>query len=214
MYSKEPKIAETIKEYNLYYKKNKLQKNKYTQYYKRWLRNISRYSNAPVSSKISNSSNQWECVGPWDFDQFAESRSYAPGASHIYTIEQSISNPNILYAGTATAGAWKSYDKGDNWELITSEISLNSVYAIEIDFTNPDIIYISGNEKLYKSTNSGTSWSIIGNTSFTNLSHSIKDIKLNPDNNQILYVASNQGLFKSIAVSYTQSDAADELHIV
>ena len=75
---------------------------------------------------------------------------------------------------------------------------MNSVYAIEIDFTNPDIIYISGNGKLYKSTNSGTSWSIIGNTSFTNLSHSIKDIKLNPDNNQILYVASNQGLFKSI----------------
>ena len=198
MYSKEPKIAETVKEYNLYYKKNKLQKNKHTQYYKRWLRNISRYSNAPVSSKISNSSNQWQCVGPWDFDQFAESRSYAPGACHIYTVEQSISNPNILYAGTATAGAWKSYDKGNNWELITSEISLNSVYAIEIDFTNPDIIYISGNGKLYKSTNSGSSWSIIGNTSFTNLSHSIKDIKLNPDNNQILYVASNQGLFKSI----------------
>ena len=45
MYSKEPKIGETIKEYNLYYKKNKLQKNKHTQYYKRWLRNISRYSN-------------------------------------------------------------------------------------------------------------------------------------------------------------------------
>ena len=137
----------------IYTIKKNYKKKKHTQYYKRWLRNISRYSNAPVSSKISNSNNQWQCVGPWDFDQFAESRSYAPGACHIYTVEQSISNPNILYAGTATAGAWKSYDKGNNWELITSEISLNSVYAIEIDFTIPDIIYISGNGKLYKSTN-------------------------------------------------------------
>ena len=198
MYSDEPKISKTINEYNSYYKKNNLKKNKHTQYYKRWLRNISRYSNAPASTNNISSSNKWECVGPWDFDQFAESRSYAPGSSHIYTVEQSISNPNILYAGTATAGAWKSYDKGNNWELITSEISLNSVYAIEIDFTNPNIIYISGNGGLYKSINSGASWNIIGNTSFTNLSHSIKDIKLNPNNNQILYIASNEGLFKSV----------------
>ena len=108
MYSDEPKISKTINEYNSYYKKNNLKKNKHTQYYKRWLRNISRYSNAPASTNNISSSNKWECVGPWDFDQFAESRSYAPGSSHIYTVEQSISNPNILYAGTATAGAWKS----------------------------------------------------------------------------------------------------------
>ena len=47
---------------------------------------------------------------------------------HVYTVEQSISNPNILYAGTAITGAWKTTDKGDNWNLITREISLNGVY--------------------------------------------------------------------------------------
>ena len=35
--------------------------------------------------KTSKSSNQWECVGPWDFDKDAASRSYAPGAAHVYT---------------------------------------------------------------------------------------------------------------------------------
>ena len=197
MYSDSPDEGEVINAYTNYYKKNELVKNKHTQYYKRWLRNISRLSDAKPTSQISKSSNQWECVGPWDFDKDAASSSYAPGAAHVYTVEQALSNPNILYAGTATAGAWKSTDKGNSWNLITSNLELNSVYAIEIDHNNPDIIYISGNGGIYKSFD-GINWVVIGDAAFTNLSHSIKDIKMCPDNNQILFVASDEGLFKSI----------------
>ena len=111
MYADNPDEGEVINAYTNYYKKNELVKNKHTQYYKRWLRGISRFSDAKPTIQTSKSSNQWECVGPWDFDKDAASRSYAPGAAHVYTVEQSISNPNVLYAGTATAGAWKTIDK-------------------------------------------------------------------------------------------------------
>ncbi len=198
MYAENPDEGEVINAYTDYYKKNELVKNKHTQYYKRWLRGISRFSNAKPTLKTSKSTNQWECVGPWDFDKDAASRSYAPGAAHVYTIEQAASNPNVLYAGSATAGAWKTIDKGDNWNLITQDLSLNGVYAIEIDFTNPEIIYISGNGGIYKSDDSGNTWNIIGDATFTSMSHSIKDIKLDPSNNFELFVASNEGLFKSI----------------
>ena len=198
MYADNPDEGEVINAYTDYYKKNELVKNKHTQYYKRWLRGISRFSNAKPTLKTSKSSNQWECVGPWDFDKDAASRSYAPGAAHVYTVEQSVSNPNVLYAGSATAGAWKTIDKGDNWNLITQDLSLNGVYAIEIDFTNPEIIYISGNGGIYKSINSGSSWNIIGDAAFTSMSHSVKDIKLDPSINLELFVASDEGLFKSI----------------
>ena len=93
---------------------------------------------------------------------------------HIYTIEQSLSNPNILYAGSATAGAWKSTDKGDNWHLITRDVPINKVYAIEIDFINPDIVYISGNDGIYKSTDGGTNWLFIGDTIFNDDSSQLK----------------------------------------
>ena len=198
MYDDNPDEGAVISAYTDYYKNNTLIKNKHTQYYKRWLRGISRFSNAKPNLKTSKSSNQWECVGPWDFDKDAMSRSYAPGAAHVYTVEQSIINPNILYAGSATAGAWKTIDKGDNWDLITKNLALNGVYAIEIDFTNPEIIYISGNGGIYKSYNGGLNWTFIGDINFTILSHSIKDIKLKPLNNQELFVASDKGLFKSI----------------
>ncbi|MBT6808916.1 MAG: hypothetical protein HOA52_05460, partial [Flavobacteriales bacterium] len=198
MYAENPDEGEVINAYTDYYKKNELVKNKHTQYYKRWLRGISRFSNAKPTLKTSKSSNQWECVGPWDFDKDAASRSYAPGAAHVYTIEQAASNPNVLYAGSATAGAWKTIDKGDNWNLITQDLFLNGVYAIEIDFTNPEIIYISGNGGIYKSYDGGVNWTVIGNATFTALSHSTKDIKLSTTNNQILFIASDEGLFKSI----------------
>ncbi len=198
MYSENPDEGEVIKLYRAYYKTNKLVKNNHTQYYKRWVRNISRHTNSVTSTSISKSSNQWECIGPWDFDQHAESRSYAPGAAHVYTVEQSVSNSNVLYAGTATAGAWKTTDKGMNWSLITKNLELNGVYAIEIDFIDFNTIYISGNGGIYKSVDGGNNWNIIGDVTFTNLSHSIRDIKLQPTNNQLLFAASDEGLFRSV----------------
>ena len=78
MYTDNPDEGEVINGYTNYYKKNELVKNKHTQYYKRWLRDISRFSNAKPTIQTSKSSNQWECVGPWDFDKDAMSRSYAP----------------------------------------------------------------------------------------------------------------------------------------
>ena len=197
MYAENPDEGAVINAYTDYYKAHELVKNKHTQYYKRWLRSISRFSNAKPTFQTSKSSNQWECVGPWDFDKDAASRSYAPGAAHVYTVEQSVSNPNVLYAGSATAGAWKTIDKGDNWNLITQDLSLNGVYAIEIDFTNFNTVYISGNGGIYKSIDGGNNWSIIGGTNFVSLNHSVKDIKLHPQDNQKLFVASNHGLYLS-----------------
>jgi len=195
MYSENADKGEVIEAYTKFYKSNKFTKNKHTQYYKRWIRAISRTTSS--TKKKSRSTNNWQCVGPWDFDKDANSRSYAPGSVHLYTVEQSISNPNILYAGSATAGLWKTIDKGDNWSLITDEIALNNVYSLEVDFINPEIVYFSGNGGIYKSYNGGLNSTLIGNTAFTNLSHSIKDIKLKPTNNQELFIASNQGLYHS-----------------
>ena len=196
MYLENVDEGKVIEAYEAFYENNQFIKNKHTQFYKRWLRNLSRETIPPKRVK-STSSNNWQCIGPWDFDKDAESRSYAPGAAHLYTIEQSQSNSNVLYAGAATAGAWRSNNKGNNWFHITKDLHLSGVYAIEIDFQNENIIYISGNGGIYKSIDGGINWISIGGSNFNAQSHNIKDIKMHPQNNQILYVASNQGLFKS-----------------
>jgi hypothetical protein len=93
MYADEPNVGIVIEEYENFYKTNSFNKNKHTQYYKRWIRSFSRVTKE-VKKSNNKSSNNWEGVGPWDFDINAESRSYAPGAAHLYTVEQSKSNRN------------------------------------------------------------------------------------------------------------------------
>ena len=44
---------------------------------------MSRNSPDANTNFYSNSLNQWQCIGPWDFDKDAASRSYAPGAAHM-----------------------------------------------------------------------------------------------------------------------------------
>ena len=44
MYADNPDAGAVVEAYSKHYKKNKLVKNKHTQYYKRWIRSISRFS--------------------------------------------------------------------------------------------------------------------------------------------------------------------------
>ena len=209
MYSKKPDPDKLIKAYNRFYNKNEFKKNQHTQYYKRWLRSFSRselnnsssksYINRSLNNKNKQSAkSSWQCIGPWDFDKDAASRSYAPGAAHLYTVKRCMSDTSIMYAGTATAGVWKSTDAGQNWTLTTKNLMVNSVFALEIDHTNPNIVYFESGGILYKSMDGGLNWAIIGDNSFTALSHSVKDIVMNPQNSNIIYLTSQNGFYRTI----------------
>lgn len=143
--------------------------------------------------------SQWQGIGPYDFDKTAASTSYACGAAHVYTIEQAKSNTDILYAGTATAGVWKSTDKGQNWSLTTANEWITSVRAIEIDHSDPQIVYAASDldNKLYKTTDGGATWQIIGDTAFNSKLHYIPDIKMHPAQTNVLLLASSEGLYRT-----------------
>ena len=155
MYQENPNPGAVINQYEVYYSTHDFIRNEHTQYYKRWLRSISRevsfdansdagkaYMKKSRSLKAMKDENaEWSCIGPFDFDIDAASRSYAPGAAHVYTVKRCLSNPNIMYAGTATAGMWKSIDAGLSWSLTTRDLVLNGIFAIEIDHSNPDISF-------------------------------------------------------------------------
>ena len=65
-----------IEEYNKFYTTNEFVKNQHTQYYKRWIRSFSRTTNLNTNSSKSKESQPMACIGPWDFDKDANSRSY------------------------------------------------------------------------------------------------------------------------------------------
>ncbi len=215
MYTDDADIGEIIKAYESYYKTNKFVKTGHTQYYKRLLRSIKRDINGYTTGtndwrkaqilneeylqKLQSRSptSPWTCIGPFDFDKGSVDRSYAAGAAHIYTVEQSISNTDILYAGSATSGLWKSTDKGLNWTLMTQDMLINGIVALEIDYTDPNTVYFEGGGILYKTTDGGTTWAAIGDATFQASGHEIVDIVMHPANNQILFLCANNGLYRT-----------------
>ncbi len=155
-------------------KENPGLKNQHSQYYKRWIRK--QYKPSADEAYIANSrqalvarSGQWSEMGPWHYDpevaMYFEVQS--PGACHAYTLEQSYSNPDVVYCGTATSGAYKSTDKGLNWELVTREMPITQIYSIVIDRDDENLVWIGeGGGKLYKTEDGGDTWSVCGQSAY------------------------------------------------
>ncbi len=221
MYAPNPNLSAVQVAFERYYQNHPFQKNSHTQYYKRWQRHFARYPHwggmnpteqrhyqqkqaeyyqKSLQLKQQRSpTSSWQCLGPFDFDKTAASTSYACGAAHVYTVEKSKSNSNVLYAGTATAGVWKSTDNGKNWSLTTPNLPVSSVRALEISFNDPQIVYFASdlNGKVYKTNNGGLSWSITGGTAFNSLQHACTDMVMHPTFSNVLLLASNQGLYRT-----------------
>lgn len=208
MYKPDPNPGEVMRLYDAYYKVNPFVKNQHTQYYKRWISGLSKnvvpnpavdsvYMRRYFEAKQRRTPANWSTVGPIDWDHTAAARSYAPGSAHVYTVEQSISDENIIYAGTANAGVWKSTDHGVNWSPKTNDFLTGGVTSIEIDPTNANTVYAELLSSIYKSTNGGTTWQPTGNAAFMVLSLSTRDIRCKPDQAQTVFAATSGGLYRT-----------------
>jgi hypothetical protein len=225
MYSADPNVPEVAKMYKEYYKTNKFVKTQHTQYYKRWIRHVGQFVDEkgfirPPSKEAQERNNtdfldrkekavkqfetrstsgvaDWQSIGPFDFDKDAAGTSHAPGAAHVYTLEKAPSRPDILYCGTASAGVWKTTDRGANWVNVTKNLPFGYCNALEIHPTDHNTVWIGANNGIYKTTDGGLNWTIIGDASFKALSHGIDDLVLQPNNPSVLFVASDKGFYRS-----------------
>ena len=221
MYSSEADPGEVQTLYEEYYLAHDFIKNQHTQYYKHWMRNISRDVNGlfwndgninrvkileneakylerrALAKNTSAAGTDWQCLGPVDYDHDAAGRSYAPGAGHVYTIEQSASDANTMWAGTATAGVYKSTDYGLNWLPVTDDLPLTSCRALEIDHTDANNVYFSARGDIYKTTDGGTSWAVVGDAAFNAEDRYANDIVMHPTQNNVLFVCADNGLFRT-----------------
>lgn len=144
-----------------------------------------------------------------------KARAIGPAATsgRITDIEAVHSKPNIIYAGTATGGLWKSVNSGLNWEPLFDDQDYASIGAIAIYQNNPSIIWAGtgeGNTRnstsigggMYKSMDAGKTWKKVGLEG----TERINRIALHPTNPDIAYAAAlgtlwseneDRGLYKT-----------------
>src|SRR5688500_6989711 len=66
-------------------------------------------------------------------------RHIGPGvmSGRITAIDAVISDPSIIYAGSASGGVWKSSSGGVNWEPVFDKETIQAIGAIAIQQDNP-----------------------------------------------------------------------------
>ncbi len=83
------------------------------------------------------------------------------------------SQPNVFYVGQVNGGVWKTDDYGRAWNPIFDHEPTQSIGAIAVAPSDPNIIYVASGEGLhrpdlsvgdgiYKSTDAGKSWTHLG----------------------------------------------------
>ena len=161
------------------------------------------------SSRHARGTSEWEALGPNNLGGRTLCLVFHP------------TQPNILFAGSASGGLWKSTSRGigaNAWEYVPTGFPVLGVSAIAIDDNNPDLMFIGTGEGynsfglaepgtvnrftrgtygigILKSIDGGSSWS-----------HSlqfdaeeiivVKDLVI-ADNAQEIYAATTDGLYKS-----------------
>ncbi len=126
-----------------------------------------------------------------------KARSIGPAgmSGRIVAIDVVLADPNIIYAGAASGGVWKSEDGGITWNPIFDDQKLINIGAVKICQSNPDIIWVGtgeGNPRnslnigggLYKSIDGGKTWKLLGLEKTRN----IHRILLDPRDENVAYI--------------------------
>ncbi len=134
--------------------------------------------------------------------------------ARINAIDQDPDNKNIIYAGFAGGGLWRTMDGGINWTSIFDDEVYNSISEITVDPSNPGTLYIGTGDPnvpgrayigsgVYKSEDYGENWTHLG----LEKQRVISKIKIHPDDPSILFAGSmglpfvaddSRGLYRSI----------------
>lgn len=125
-----------------------------------------------------------------------EPRNIGPAgmSGRITSIDVVSSDPDIMYAGAASGGLWKSTSGGINWEPIFDNEGAASIGDVEVYQKNPSIIWVGtgeGNPRnsqsqgagIYKSIDGGRSWEFKG----LEKTRIIHRVIIHPDNPNIVY---------------------------
>lgn len=142
--------------------------------------------------------SRWSSVGPFPDATFR-------GIGRVTQIDVHPLNGNILIAGAAGGGVWKTTNGGASWRPLMELEPTLTIGAVAIAPSNPSVMYAASGEDgggwnpawsgvgLYRSSNGGASWTLMSGVPSTRFSA----IAVHPKNANVIYVAGNRGLHKS-----------------
>jgi photosystem II stability/assembly factor-like uncharacterized protein len=116
-------------------------------------------------------------------------------SGRITSIDAVVTNPDIIYAGAASGGVWKTTSAGISWEPVFDKEATLAIGAIAIQQDNPSVIWVgtgegnprnslNGGYGIYKSLDAGKTWKLMG----LEKTRHIHRIAIDPKNPNTIYV--------------------------
>lgn len=194
---------------SLYAAKDRISKTKYISQL------LAKQNNNNAKAAVAAMSSDWTQVGPVNNPHQNGYAAY-PGKGRINVVTEDTNNTQILYAGAAAGGVWKTTDGGTNWSPKSDNLAGLGVTDILVDPSNSNIIYMAtgdGNAShissigLFKSTNGGDTWSSTGLTFVLSDNDYIRDIAFAPGNSNKIFALTTHRIKYSTDAGATWQDA-------
>ena len=154
----------------------------------------------------------WEPVGT------AEVPGSGGGVGRVNVILLDPVDPNILYAGSAGGGLWRSQDLGGTWIPLTDNIPVTGIADVAVDPSNNHVIYIATGDGygyeaswqadndfwggvysagVFKSVDNGLTWLPTGLSYLQQDLLIIQRLIVHPTNTNILLAATRDGIYRT-----------------
>lgn len=149
------------------------------------------------STSIPINATSWTAMGPAAING-GQTPGSQPVSGRVAGLAADPTNANILYAATAGGGVWKTTNGGTSWVPLTDGLPTLTMGAIAVAKSNGNVIYAGSGEAnqsgdsyygrgIYKSTDAGATWSVIGTAQFDR--RAISKIVIHPTDPNTVYVA-------------------------
>lgn len=223
MYGEDPNMYEVTDAYIKYYQENEYTKTVHGQNYKFWIKTAGEYVNNEGFIRLPSKEEEdalykklerrhsetalrnmgsWSSIGPFE-TYHGGSLDPTSNLVNVYKIDQSNSHPNVLYAGTEGGAIFKTTDRGLNWSPTSYDQPFAGGYgAVEIHPTNPDLVLAAVNNRIYRTSDGGATW-----TEAAYLNASTYELKFRPSNPDSIFCAASNGLFLSTDAGVTWGSA-------
>lgn len=117
-------------------------------------------------------------------------------SGRVTSIDVVTNNPDIMYAGTASGGLWKSTSGGVKWEPVFTDQVTASIGSVAIQQSNPSVVWVgtgegnprnslNGGYGIFKSLDGGRTWTNMG----LEETRHIHRVIIHPINPDIVYAA-------------------------
>lgn len=160
----------------------------------RWNAFIEARANA--LTKTNTAAASWTSIGPNNF------------AGRMLDLAFDPNNANVIWAGAASGGIWRSTNGGNTWMPMDKQLPTLAIGCVVTHPTNSNIIYIGTGEGSFnidavegvgvlKSIDGGATWTQTGLSFLLSQGEAVNEMVIDPNNPNVLIAATRDGMYRT-----------------